>query len=373
MCQVRAHGIDTMALSVTGIWKNHEWFSCFRKMKSEAQEQSEDVNGIINTGGGSEWHFKMQPNGSHGYEWLLVSNDFVLRIGRWTTKHTRPNAMIEIRSEMLWRMGAVKAKNQIIDMLAGMGLEIETVKPSRVDLCLDMLVPKSMWNKNLIDYAVTKAFDRTIHMRQGESIKGISIGSGKLVARIYDKPLEIRQKSGKIWMFDIWGLDEIPKEKIMARVEFQIRREAIKEMKIDVIGDFFEQEKGVWLYCSEKWLKFQDNIEAKNRRSRRTLEWWIEVQDGYNKSQEANPIVRKRILEWSQKQLALQAYGVLISLQASELEKIDADVDQKIAINDVLHNFLDITTKQGKNEQEMNKKIKERRTKYRRMKAQEEV
>jgi len=126
---IKANGIDTLILSFNGEWKNLEWFSCFAELKKKAQEASTDMPGTITVETG--WNFRMMPNGSKGFEWLLISNDFALRIGKWAMSKTRPNIMAEIRSEMLWRLGAEESCSFISNMLSEMGFEISTIKPSR--------------------------------------------------------------------------------------------------------------------------------------------------------------------------------------------------------------------------------------------------
>jgi hypothetical protein len=34
-------------------------------------------------------------------------------------------------------------------------------------------------------------------------------GGNQFKGRLYDKPLEIKQKSKKFWMYDIWNLEEV--------------------------------------------------------------------------------------------------------------------------------------------------------------------
>jgi hypothetical protein len=246
---IKANGIDTLILSFNGEWKNLEWFSYFAELKKKSQEESINIPGMIKVE--TEWDFHMMPNGSKGFEWLLISNDFALKIGKWATSKTRPNIMAEIRSEMLWRLGAEESCSFISNMISEMGFEISIIKPSRVDLCIDVLFPKPAWNKDLIDYAVTKAFERVFYMQKAHRLKGISIGKGDIIARMYDKELEIKQQSNKIWMFAIWGIP-IPKNKVMLRIEFQMRREILKEVKANTLTDLFEKQPNIWAYCTKK-------------------------------------------------------------------------------------------------------------------------
>jgi len=363
---IKANGIDTLVISLNGVWKNLAWFSYFSELKKEAQEKSLDVTGRITTEpSGKEWAFIMRPNGSQGFAWLLVGNDFTLRIGQWAISKSRPNVMAEIRSEMLWRLGAQEACSFIIGLLAEMGIDIEVVKPSRVDLCLDILFPKTAWEKNLIDYAVTKAFDRAVYLQNKRQLKGMSFGKGDILARLYDKKLEIKQKSHKMWMFDIWGIQEIPQDKIMLRIEFQMRRELLIEIKINTLTDLFERQQDVWAYCTKRWLKFQDNIDL-HRENRNTMKWWQVVQEGYSKAQGANPGIREHILKLDMERLARQAYGILLSFMACHLEL----TNKKSAIIEMIHIlniFVNFLKEIGKNELEMNESIDERRTRFKRI------
>ena len=81
-------------------------------------------------------------------------------------------------------------------------------------------------------------------------------------------------------MFDIWGIEQIPPGMKIIRIEFQLRREAIKSLLIDQVIDLFEFEQ-VRVYLTD-WLKFQDR-PGEHHTQRTTLEWWKKVQNGYQK------------------------------------------------------------------------------------------
>jgi hypothetical protein len=360
---IKTTGIDTLFISFNGEWKNLEWHSYFADLKKDAQERSMEVPGTIKAG--IEWNFMMMPNGARGFEWILMSNDFTLKIGKWTTSKTRPNVMAEIRSEMLWRLGAEESCSIISKMLSEMGLEISVIKPSRADLCMDVLFPKSAWNKDLIDYAVSKGFDRAIYIPKPDQMKGITIGQGNMMVRMYDKGLEIKQKSKKFWMFDIWGIAEIPEDRVMLRIEFQMRREMLKDIKANTLTDFFETLPNIWAYCTKKWLKFEDNIGA-HRDYRETMPWWVVVQDGYEKAQGASPAIRKHIMKPDMERLASQTYGFLISFMACNLE-LTNDESTRIKMEQVIYTFIDWLVKIGKTSKDLNEKIQERRTKFKRL------
>ena len=61
--------------------------------------------------------------------------------------------MAEIRSETLWHLGAKSAVEMIILLLLSQGGTKITLKPSRADLCVDVLLVEKFWNMELLKYA----------------------------------------------------------------------------------------------------------------------------------------------------------------------------------------------------------------------------
>lgn len=91
--------------------------------------------------------------------------------------------------------------------------------------------------------------------------------------RIYDKGKEIG-KTGKEWFLPLWGRDG-PED--IWRVEFQLRREALKDLDIDNLDDLVSALGGIWRYLTEEWFSLrQHDNKRQNRRS--LFPWWKEVQ-----------------------------------------------------------------------------------------------
>lgn len=271
--QILASGIDTLYLALSIRWHRDDVFNYLEGLKEDSKGSELDKDGILKTEDGSkEWKFTIKPHGSKGFAYLLDSKDYTLKIGKWLEPRQRPNIMIEIHSETLWALGAPKAVRWIVDLIEGIGTQIIEVKPSRVDLCVDMVVPSGMWSESILDCMTTRARDSSSH-RSNARFTGISIGKGQIHARIYDKGFEVLSKSKKLWMFDIWGIDTIPEDDVVVRIEFQLRREALKQFLINQIGDLFESEINLWAHLTTAWLKFQDR-PGDHHTQRNTLDWW---------------------------------------------------------------------------------------------------
>jgi hypothetical protein len=145
---------------------------------------------------------------------------------------------------------------------------------------------------------------------------------GAFSSRIYDKGLEIRLKSKKSWMLDIWQLPEVPKGYRAIRVEFQLRREAIVELGMNSIWN----PRNAWAYCSHTWLKFQNRPDL-HHTQQNTMPFWQTVQNGFLGGQDEQPMLRAKMVEVKRKQIAQQLIGQLTSMIVLDSEEFAPDLE----------------------------------------------
>ena len=313
--QALASGIDSLYLSMDVLWQNQKLFLYLDDLKRAAKtSKKEEVGLLVSSDENIRWPFTIKPYGSGGYAWLLLSKDFVLKIGDWLRPNTRPSVMVEIRSETLWRDGPQRTIEKIICLLVDAGGSVKDIKPSRADLCLDLLMPESSWNKEILEYQVTRAQDISTYFKK-QKLTGIGIGKKAISARLYDKPLEIQTQSKKFWMYDIWRLEGVPPGMKIIRVEFQIRREVLKQIEAETIWDLFENIQKIWAYCTQKWLKFQ-NRPGKHHTQRNTLPWWQMVQENFLGPQKGIPAIRAKAIKSDKESLMAQIAGLTQSYAA---------------------------------------------------------
>lgn len=347
--QTLSSGIDSLNLAIDVHWEKDSFFEYLASLKQQAQEQEEELPGVLKAEDNiGEWKFAIKPHGSDGYEWLLTGKAFALRIGNWKIPKTRPSIMVEIRSEALWHLGATDCVNGLTSLLRGAGASNIQIKPSRVDLCVDLLFPADEWNIDLIFYRVTRAHKSQVYL-QNDRFTGFMIGGGKFAARAYDKAFEIEKKSKKTWMYSIWGIDTVPDDQKIIRFEFQTRREALKELGINTFDDLFSFQDNLWAYCSQKWLKFMDNPGKHQVTQRNVLPWWSVVQNGFNGIQDAHPLIRGIAFRKDRNQLFAQSQGLLSSLVALHLEEV-GNTDKEIDFNDLLMANFESSFNEGRNE-----------------------
>jgi hypothetical protein len=347
------------------VWKDDSFFTDLHELKEKAKEYSLDYQGSIKHFHPEEvWPFIIKPNGTKGFSWILSGADFTYKIANSMEPNSRPNVMIEIRSEALWRLGpeeVIKIAFSIIEVNGGHIIE---AKPSRVDLCVDFLMNEKIWSQKLMKHAVTRATDFSPYYRHNK-LTGIRIGKGVISARLYDKPLEIQQQSKKYWMFDIWGITEIPEGEKIIRIEFQLRREVLKDIGIKDTTDLFQKIDGVWAHCTKKWLKFQDHPEL-HHTQQSTLKWYEEIQNGFKGVQGAEPLIRKKAVSMDKKRLMQQANGYIVAIHAIDQEEKGVDRNKPVNMKDCNNSYNIELEKDCPTPDQIQEKVTRKRAKFHR-------
>jgi|GEM_PF-432016 hypothetical protein len=368
---ILASGVDTLVISLNIDWRDTALFAILDEVKEKAKQYSLDYAGHLQHFNPEEvWPFTIKPHGTKGFSWILIGSDFSYKIANSSAPGSRPNAMIEIRSEALWRLGPKEVIKIALSLIEANGGHIIEAKPSRVDLCVDFLMPEALWSSDLMEYAVTRASDFAPYYRF-KKLTGIRIGKGVISARLYDKPLEIQQQSRKVWMFDIWGLKEVPEGKKIIRIEFQMRREVLKQLGLRKVEDLFQKIDQAWAYCTKSWLKFQDR-PGLHHTQRTTFDWYEEIQNGFAGVQGAEPLVREKAVRIDKKRLLQQINGCAISLHAIRQEEEGADLNATVNINDCVISYVEELEKNRHELPDIQERSARKRAKYHRLKPEPE-
>jgi len=364
--QVLASGIDTLDLSLYVFWENNLFFETLERMKDLAiQENQETAITLRNNDEEELLRCLIMPYGLKGHAWVLRGSEYKITIGNWVKPQSRPSILVNIRSETLWRFGPENAVKRLISIFTQLGANLESVKVSRVDICVDMTFPEEQWTEDLRKLRVTRSRYSCPHY-ENDKLTGISIGKGKVSARLYDKFLEINQKSKKFWMLDIWGIKEAPDGQRIIRIEFQLRREALKDLGLDSVNSLFRSLDSLWGYCSQKWLKFQNN-PGKHHTQRRTLPWWIIIQNAFLGVKSPKPLLRKKLVNPQIKQHLVQSYGYLTSLAALHMELMGYHTDHEATLIELVSIFLNLISDNQKDDFKVSIDVLDKRAKYHRI------
>lgn len=362
---ILASGVDSLVMSMDIDWKDTLLFVVLDEAKEKAKQYSLDYQGHIKHFNPHEvWPFTIKPHGTKGFSWILNGSDFSYKIANSPAPSSRPNVMIEIRSEALWRLGPEEVIKIALSLIEVNGGHIIEAKLSRVDLCLDFLMPEELWSQLLMEYSVTRATDFSPYYRHMK-LTGIRIGKGHISARLYDKPLEIQQQSGKVWMFDIWGIKKVPEGAKIIRIEFQLRREVLKDLGLKNIDDLLPKIDGAWAYCTKNWLKFQDR-PGLHHTQRTTFDWYQEIQEGFRGVQMAEPLVRNKAIQIDKRRLMQQANGLITAIHAINQEETRAVHDAPVKMNDCLASYIHELKQNPLDPSDIQCKVARKRSRYHR-------
>ena len=361
-------GIDTLVISLKVTWRTPHFLAHLAEQLEEAKRLECEIPFHLPEEDGGGFSFMLKPHGSQGHKFLLVGNDYALKIMDWMLPKSRPSIVIELKSELLWRLGPVEAVLRILRALERQDALIWETKPSRADLCMDVLFPAEQWNPGLLDYLVSYAADDQA-FRKYKLMTGVYVGKGDLLARIYDKGAEI--SSGKTWFFDLWGIESLPEDSKGIRVEFQFRRPVLRELGINSMEAFFAGLPHMWAYCTGKWLQFQSN-PGKHHTQREVLPWWQTVQSSFLGVQDGEPLIRAKAIESDAKRLRQQVTGLHTGIIALQHEAGEENEGLCVRLEDIAQTAEEAVLVLGKTEEDLREDVEKKLCKRKRLRAKQE-
>lgn len=272
-------GVDTLAVGfeiaefkLTAF----EW-EALANAKNFAGQGGRSADGVPVTFRGRR--FVMKPKGATGYEYLLENDDVAIKIAaRAGGGSSFPEVYVTFRQSFLWRFGwqsCFMRTRQWIDEWA----HVVGEKVSRVDLCID--IPEALPDISIrAGEVVSRARGRKEfyiqHHLDGLDETGYVFGKGDALGRVYDKRAEI-SKNNKGWFEDIWrrrGWDGVSP---VTRIEFQVRRDFIKDMQIESAADLADILPDMWRYFTDEWLSLRDASTDTNRSRWQVKPFWRTV------------------------------------------------------------------------------------------------
>lgn len=209
--------------------------------------------------------FEVKDRGRHPFAFILNDNWYRIEIAKLGAVRT-PLAHVQVMSELLTEYGVDSAVSDLNDIVNKLGVLVESPAVSRLDLCVDFVTDYPLayiidadWvtrAKDMDRYTVERAFSGWV----------IGIG-GNIVARLYNKTLEMKKKPRPYLeiLHRECGWDEIAD---VWRLEFQFRREALRELGIHHFSSLKESLAGLWTYASSDWLRLTLPSETDKTQSR---------------------------------------------------------------------------------------------------------
>jgi hypothetical protein len=253
----------------------------------------------------------IQPSGWGSYRYWLRCGDFDVFVGRG---RSMPAVYARIASEFIHEVGPLKALAGLTSFVGALLDQVDETICSRADIYADF----QGWVPVSEDYHrfVTRSRRNTSHIavhHDGRRFTGFTFGRDALVARLYDKTLEIAH-SGKRWMHEVWGA-ELDVSAPVWRLEFQLRREILAECSLSSPEDVLALRPNLWAYAMQ-WLSLREPTPGASRARWSVANVWSDLkrsQAGFGYS----PLVRKRIREYDESVLVRGLTGYASSLAAA--------------------------------------------------------
>lgn len=316
--QVALAGVDTLYLNYFADIPGHV-LSSIRYHKELLQNQSRFALEIPYTLGGIDGiRFNVRRTGQQFWQYVLVSGDIKLLVSTRDGKSNIPSIRLEIGS-ISCNQGVMEKVKMVDSLLDFLGVDVLRRTVARVDLFADIRGSIDTLGFGDLNKSVSRAVDKAVYFR-GTAVTGVQYGSGQIVARIYNKRLEmeVKQALSKSDFFQrLWKVDDD-----ITRVEFQLRSKALKSFG----GVGFEQVMlkagDIWKYLTEDWLRYCEYVNRRSKKQAvaRVTAFWSAVVGAFV----GIKALRNKIsADYNPKALLKQAVGCVSSI----LARTGLDVD----------------------------------------------
>lgn len=222
----------------------------------------------------NDFVFEILPNGSKGYSYILHNNDYEIDFASVRSVNiSNYPVFIKIKQSSLWALGVKKSYSKILNWISGVFGKPIGEKINRADLCCHTdNINFSSFDYNYFKTRATKKNTRIC----GSTINGFEFGvrKGLIFCRIYNKSLEIKEKRNKCWFLDIWKSYNADITNVW-NVEFELKRNFLREYGIETVKDLLEKSKAIWEYLTQQWLVLTQNNRSRLENSTVLSEWKI--------------------------------------------------------------------------------------------------
>jgi len=263
--QLLRFGVDSLYLSYPGVL-SEEWDKKLAHLKELAQlddEISQSVAQMMIC----EHLFEVRDKGAGRFSYVLVDNAYRIQASNSRSK-SLPLAYVQISSEYLTHAGIEQAEEALRHIVNTLGVVNEPANVSRVDLFADFCAEYEMDAFEPLRDWVTRVETLSLHYSYGQ-FSGWSFGSGgDIVARLYDKTLEVEKKSHKFYLHELWQAAGWDGSRQVWRMEFEAKRNALVSLQLPKLAQLLPNQAALWRYLTENWLRLAVPAETDSNRAR---------------------------------------------------------------------------------------------------------
>lgn len=279
-------GIDTLDLGLYVCWDDN-WKSTKENLE-EKKISAQSTTGIIDKTD-LDREFLHLPSGKPpSFRFQLLFPEYRLYLSGSDKLQKSPNVYVSILAATLWHEELDDITALLELDLANFGGTVVRIKPSRLDLCADFKLSSPLDLDFLEYFKVTRSrMFKTIH--NGNELESYYCGAADspVQIRIYDKGKEI-QVSNKQWFLNLWKIKD---SACVWRIEYQLRRSFLKQMKVNDLDGLKNSLGAIWHYLTAEWFSLR--LLDDDKTERRTIHpFWLAVQQTGIKFGENNGIRR---------------------------------------------------------------------------------
>ncbi len=352
-------GIDGLYVSFKGTLKEGLKEQLEEKKKlAQSEDEREQALAVMTI---DDHCFEVMDRGTKWYSFILVDNWYHVQISG-SKRQKLPQVYVQVSSELLTCYGLDESMNALRKIINVLLETIEEETISRTDIFADFVTDREFESIEKVSW-ITRA-QKTHKYWNGDIFTGWTIGQGgDILARLYDKTVEI-EKSRKDYLREIWEKNGWDTFHRVWRLEFQLRRELLGQMKISTYLNLTENINDMWKYCTHDWLRLAVKDNTINRTRWMTNPLWEKIQDIRFNDGKFTGILRQvnKSRMPSDKALFQNGIGYITAFAAREgFENID-----KGTLCEYLNRARDYLREQtsGRDEEYLKTKINNKRKKY---------
>ncbi|WP_143170639.1 hypothetical protein [Desulfopila aestuarii] len=319
-------GLDRLKIGLYVQFNFELLFDVLGDRKAEAQEERQTIP--IRLGADENYDYNCHGSGRKGgYNFHISRGDVNIFVSTRKDWMKTPNILIDIGSASCWAPGYKTVLEYVTKLLRIYGGKVVRNSVSEVHFCVDFIgLPieeldlgdhnKWITRANKFNSFQDRAKFSGIQLMQDEGDLGFSIetgirlGLGDICLRVYDKVYEIKRNNSKQSLFaSVWGKEgynDCP----VTRVEFQLRKNVLKQFRCISLEDLYRKASGLWAYCTYKWSRFcEEPFDRENRHQDRARihPWWKQVQAV--KWGGLQTVIRKKLLAQKDKKMLRDMMG----------------------------------------------------------------
>lgn len=258
-----AKNIDKLKISFWVKWEDESFLEELEKIKLSIQNTNDLAEKPYHCPGQFDWN--VHRTGTKNYTYRLTAGDITFLLNTRNCEDKRPNMGLDIGSESCWSPGFKEIFTRFTQWISLLSGIIVKHQISEVHLAADLIgTPIGSLDITDKNYWITRSTSFTT-FETFRHLSGITIGKGKTMMRIYDKILELSVKQSitkQLTFSEFWDVQNY-NDKPVTRIEFQLRRDILKNIKIstdsengiDTYEDLCDSLNSIWNYCTCHWAR----------------------------------------------------------------------------------------------------------------------